>query len=461
MTSTLFKNVGEIVTMDEEDRRYRGYDLLVREGKIAKIAKNIEIPQDDSCTMIHAKKYVLFPGLINTHHHFYQVLTRNIPSVQSVELFQWLESLYPLWARLTPWAVYYSTLVACGELLKTGCTTTVDHHYVFPENQEASLLEEEFRAAEEVGIRFHGCRGSMSLSKEEGGLPPKEVVETQLAILEDTQRIIETYHDPSPHAMQRVIVAPCSPFSVTEELMCQSIALAREYSVQAHTHLAETRDEEEYCRERWGLTPLEYMERVGWIGEDVFFAHGVHLKREDLELMAETGTGVAHCPVSNMKLSSGVAPIPEMLELGVSVGLAVDGSASNDSSNMISEMKSCLLLHKLYHGITSIGPEDVLHLATRGGRDLLRQPEIGSLSPGQAADLFLLDRGRLSLSGGLADSVAALINTGTSQEVDLTMVAGEIVVRDGTLMTIDEEMVAEETNRLAQQIQRRNAHASR
>lgn len=455
MSTILFKSIAEIVTMDDERRRLQGYDLLVREGRVAALEREIELPEDEPCELIDGRNYYMFPGLINTHHHFFQVLTRNIVDVQHIELFQWLEYLYPLWARIHREAVYYSTLVACGELLKTGCTTTVDQFYVFPQGTGLHLLDEEFRAAEEVGIRFHGSRGSMSLSREKGGLPPEDIVQSRSEILEDTQRVIETFHDPSPYAMRRVIVAPCSPFSVTEDLMRESIALAREYSLLSHTHLAETRDEEKYCQERFGLTPLEYMERVGWMGEDVWFAHGVHLKREELKRMAETRTGVAHCPVSNMKLSSGVAPIPEMLELGVPVGLAVDGSASNDSSNMIAEMKTCLLLHKLYHGIDSMRPEDVLYLGTRGGGEILRQPEIGSLAVDQAADLFLLDKRRLALAGGLQDPVAALIQTGTSQEVDLTMVDGRIVVYKGELTTIDEKRVAREANQLALQIQRR------
>ncbi len=462
MTATLFKNAREIIAMDEDNRRLQGYDLLVVDEKIAALKPEIGIPEirrdyltddpDEELEIIESRDYFIFPGLINTHHHFFQVLTRNIREVQDVELFDWLKHLYPIWAGLTPEAVYYSALVAGGELLKTGCTTSVDQYYVFPHQEKLTLLDEEFRAADELGLRLHACRGSMSLSEKDGGLPPDEVVQSQEEILEDTRRVIEKYHDPEPLARQRVIVSPCSPFSVTEELMRESIELAREYQVLAHTHLAETEDENQFCREKFGLRPLEYMEKVGWIGPDVFFAHGVHLEPEELERMARSGTGVAHCPVSNMKLSSGTAPVPEMFEKGVPVGLAVDGSASNDASNLIAEMKSCLLLHKLQHGITSLGPEDVLRLATRGGSELLNQPEIGSLAEGRAADLFLLDSSRLALAGGLSDPVSALINTGTSQEVDLTMVAGEIVVRENELTRIEEREVALKTNQLAREI---------
>ncbi len=452
MTATLFKNVKFIITMDENKRRLNGYDLLVENGKVAAIEENIELTDREDLEIIEAGDYFMFPGLVNTHHHFYQVLTRNIREVQDVELFDWLKYLYPIWANLTPEAVYYSALVACGELLKTGCTTALDQYYVFPKQQDLNILDQEFKAGKDIGIRLHACRGSMSLGEKDGGLPPDEVVQTDEEILEDTKRVIEKYHDPAPFAMQRVVVSPCSPFSVTKELMEKSIKLARKYGVLAHTHLAETKDEDDFCQEKYGLTPLEYMEEVGWIGEDVWFAHGVHLDREELKRMAEAGTGVAHCPASNMKLSSGVASVPEMLELGVPVGLAVDGSASNDGSNMIAEMRLALLLHKLQHGITSVGPEDILEIATKGGSEILKQPEIGSLEPGQAADLFLVNSKRLAFAGGLSDPVSALINTGTSQEVDLTMVAGKIVVRDGRLTTIDEEEVAAETNRLADEM---------
>lgn len=438
--------------MDENKRRLNGYDLLVENGKVAAIEENIELTDREDLEIIEAGDYFMFPGLVNTHHHFYQVLTRNIREVQDVELFDWLKYLYPIWANLTPEAVYYSALVACGELLKTGCTTALDQYYVFPKQQDLNILDQEFKAGKDIGIRLHACRGSMSLGEKDGGLPPDEVVQTDEEILEDTKRVIEKYHDPAPFAMQRVVVSPCSPFSVTKELMEKSIKLARKYGVLAHTHLAETKDEDDFCQEKYGLTPLEYMEEVGWIGEDVWFAHGVHLDREELKRMAEAGTGVAHCPASNMKLSSGVASVPEMLELGVPVGLAVDGSASNDGSNMIAEMRLALLLHKLQHGITSVGPEDILEIATKGGSEILKQPEIGSLEPGQAADLFLVNSKRLAFAGGLSDPVSALINTGTSQEVDLTMVAGKIVVRDGRLTTIDEEEVAAETNRLADEM---------
>ena len=449
MSSILIKNIKEIVTMDRERTRLKGYSLLIKDNIISKITRDIKFPAEE---IIDGSDYFLYPGLINTHHHFYQTLTRNIPQVQNVELFNWLKYLYPIWARLTPQAVYYSSLVAMGELLKTGCTTAVDQFYVFPKGQPKELLDEEFRAAQEIGIRFHGSRGSMSLSEKDGGLPPDEVVQTEEEILSDSQRVIEKFHDYKPFAMQRVVLSPCSPFSVTENLLRESIKLARNYKVESHTHLAETKDEDGFCQKTFGLRPLDYMEKVGWLGDDVWFAHCVHLTENEIDLLAETGTGVAHCPVSNQKLASGAANIPYMLKKKVAVGLAVDGSASNDSSNMIAELKAAFLMHRLIYGISSMSAEEVLAIATNGGRDVLNQPEIGSIEEGKAADMFLINTKKLGFAGGLSDSVSALVTSGDSQIVDITIVNGKIVVCDGKLVNIDEEKVAEIANEISQKM---------
>ncbi len=449
MSSILIKNIKEIVTMNRERTRLKSYSLLIKDNKISKIASDIKFPAEE---IIDGSDYFLYPGLINTHHHFYQTLTRNIPQVQNVELFNWLKYLYPIWSRLTPEAVYYSSLVAIGELLKTGCTTAVDQFYVFPKSQPKELVDEEFRAAREIGIRFHGSRGSMSLSKKDGGLPPDSVVQTEEEILTDSQRVIEKYHDYKPFAMQRVVLAPCSPFSVTENLLRESIELARNYKVESHTHLAETKDEDEFCQETFCLRPLDYMEKVSWLGDDVWFAHCVHLNEKEINLLAETGTGVAHCPVSNQKLASGAANIPYMLKKKVAVGLAVDGSASNDSSNMIAELKAAFLMHRLIYGISGISAEEVLAMATNGGRDILNQPEIGSLEEGKAADMFLINTKRLGFTGGLSDSVSALVTSGDSQIVDITIVNGKIVVRDGRLVNVDEDKLAERANKISQKM---------
>jgi cytosine/adenosine deaminase-related metal-dependent hydrolase len=449
MSSILIKNIKEMVTMDRQRTRLKGYSLLIKDNKVDKIALDIEFTTDQ---VIDGADYFLYPGLINTHHHFYQTLTRNIAQVQNVELFDWLKYLYPIWARLTPEAVYYSSLVAMGELLKTGCTTSVDQFYVFPRGQPKELLDEEFRAAEEIGIRFHGSRGSMSLSEKDGGLPPDSVVQTEKEILSDSQRVIEKFHNSRPFAMQRVILAPCSPFSVTENLLRESIKLARSYKVRSHTHLAETKDEEKFCQENFSMRPLDYMKKVGWLGKDIWFAHGVHLTEREIDLLADTGTGVAHCPVSNQKLASGAANIPYMLKKRVPVGLAVDGSASNDSSNMIAELKATLLIHRLIYGISSMSAEKVLMMATNGGRDILNQSEIGSIEEGKAADMFLINTKKLGFTGGLSDSVSALVTSGDSQIVDINIVNGKIVVSDGRLVNIDEEEVVEKANKISQKM---------
>ena len=449
MSSILIKNIKEIVTMDQERNRLKGYSLLIKDNRVDKIAQEIEFTADQ---VIDGADYFLYPGLINTHHHFYQTLTRNIAQVQNVELFNWLKYLYPIWARLTPEAVYYSSLVAMGELLKTGCTTSVDQFYVFPRSQPKELLDEEFRAAEEIGIRFHGSRGSMSLGEKDGGLPPDSVVQSEEEILSDSQRVIEKFHNSRPFAMQRVVLAPCSPFSVTENLLRESIKLARNYKVRSHTHLAETKDEEKYCQEIFSMRPLDYMKKVGWLGKDIWFAHGVDLTEREIDLLADTGTGVAHCPVSNQKLASGAANIPYMLQKRVPVGLAVDGSASNDSSNMIAELKATLLIHRLIYGISSMSAEKVLMMATNGGRDILNQSEIGSIEEGKAADMFLINTKKLGFTGGLSDSVSALVTSGDSQIVDINIVNGKIVVSDGRLVNIDEEEVVEKANQISQKM---------
>jgi len=447
MSSILIKNIKEIITMDNSRNRFKNYSLLIKDNIIDKIAPDLKDKTEET---IDGSNYFLFPGLINTHHHFYQTLTRNIPQVQGVELFAWLKYLYPIWARLTPEAVYYSTQVAMGELLKTGCTTSSDQFYVFPKARNQNLIDEEFEAAKEIGMRFHGSRGSMSLSEKDGGLPPDSVVQSEEIILSDSQRVIEKYHDDRPYAMQRVVLSPCSPFSVTETLMKESIKMARNYKVESHTHLAETKDENKFCQDTFGLRPLKYMEKVGWLGKDVWFAHCVWLNEIEIEQMARTNTGVAHCPVSNQKLASGAANIPYMLKKKIRVGLGVDGSASNDSSNMITEMRAAFLMHRLISGISAMSAEKVLAMATNGGRDILNQPEIGSIEEGKAADMFLVNTKRLGFAGGLWDAVSALVNSGDSQVVDMTIVNGKIVVREGKLISINEEKLIEKANIISQ-----------
>ena len=331
MSTLLIRHIAQLVTCDDSDRILQNADLYCEDGFIKTIGHDLDIPAD---RVIDGSHMFCYPGLVNTHHHLYQVFSRNLPQVQNMELFDWLRTLYEIWKNLDADVIRLSSLTGMGELMKHGCTTCFDHHYVFPAGS-GDLLGAQFAAADELGIRMYASRGSMDLSKKDGGLPPDSVVQTVDEILRDSVHAIETYHDASYGAMHRVALAPCSPFSVSAELLRQSAILARQYGVRLHTHLCETKDEEDFMLAREGIRPLAYMERLGWIGSDVWFAHGIHFNDEELRLLAQTGTGVAHCPISNMKLASGVARIPEMLSLGVPVGLAVDGSASNDGSSLL------------------------------------------------------------------------------------------------------------------------------
>ncbi len=449
MVKLLIKNAKEVITMNHHRNRFKGYSILIEDGMITQIAPKIEVDADQ---VIDASQMWVFPGLINTHHHMYQTLTRNISNVQDVELFNWLKTLYPIWSRLTPNAVYTSALVAQAELLKTGCTTSSDHFYVFPNSQSGNLIDEEIRAAKEIGIRFHAARGSMSRSVKDGGLPPDSVVQTPDEIMKDCQRLIEKYHDNKKGSMLRIVLAPCSPFSVTTDLLKETVALAREYGVYCHTHLCETKDEEEFCLNIHGMRPLEYMKSVDWIGPDIWYAHGIHFNDEELKLLADTKTGIAHCPVSNQKLASGVARIPEMLKLGVPVGLAVDGSASNDSSNMIGEMRAAFLLHRVISGIDAMSAETALYLATKGSAELLGRDDIGSIEVGNVGDLFMVNSNRLGFAGGQLDPVSALVHCGDTQIVDYTIVNGQIIVEKGNLVTIDEEKIVSDANRISNEM---------
>jgi cytosine/adenosine deaminase-related metal-dependent hydrolase len=442
MNKSLFiKNIKQIITCDENDTVLNNINMLMSDGEIKYIGK--EVFEADE--VIDATGMVMYPGLVNTHHHLYQIFTRNLPQVQNLELFDWLITLYEIWKNLDSDVILYTSLVGMGELLKNGCTTCFDHHYVFP-NGQTHLIDTQFEAADKLGIRMHASRGSMSLSKKDGGLPPDSVVQTTDEILADSQRLIEKFHDPSKLSKRQIALAPCSPFSVTQELMIQSAELARDYGVRLHTHLAETRDEDDYLIQNHGIRPLAFMEKLGWIGDDVWFAHGIHFNDDELKILADTGTGVAHCPISNMKLSSGIAKIPKMLELGVPVGLAVDGSASNDGSNLLEEIRVAYLLHRLNSSKDAPSGYDILKIATRGGAKVLGRDDIGVLSPGYAADTFLIDTNRLELVGTDKDYKSVLGTVGLKGPVDYTIVGGQIVVEKGKLKTIDEEELAVKAN---------------
>ena len=441
MSSLLIRNARYVVSCDDNDTLYERCNIFIRDNVIACIGPDL-FPADE---VIDASSMVVYPGLINTHHHLYQIFSRNLPEVQKMELFPWLTALYEVWKGLDEEAVECSSLTGLGEMLKTGTTTCFDHHYVFPRDG-GDLISAQFRAAEQVGMRFVASRGSMDLSKKDGGLPPDSVVQTIDAILADSERLVRTWHDPSPLSMRQVVLAPCSPFSVTGDLMRESARLARSLGVRLHTHVAETRDEERFTVEKFGMRPVAYMQSLGWTGEDVWYAHGIHFNDDELRILAETGTGVAHCPASNMKLASGVCRVPDMLRLGVPVGLAVDGSASNDGSSLLEEMRVCYLLHRLTSSAAAPTGYNVLKLATRGSARLLGRDDIGQLAPGKAADLFLIDLNRLSLVGAQFDPRSMLATVGFKGDVDYTIVNGVPVVRQGRLTAVDEDEIVSRSN---------------
>lgn len=448
MATLLIRNARNIITMDASRNTHPGGSLFA-DGQEIKAIGN-DIPYDTADTVIDATGKIVYPGLINTHHHLYQTFTRNIPWAQDVELFDWLLTLYDIWRHMRPEDVYLSAMVGLGELLKTGCTTASDHFYCFPNGVSGELIDEEIRAAAELGIRFYPTRGSMNLGRSQGGLPPDEVIQSIDTIFKDTQRVIETYHDASKFSMLRVGVAPCSPFSVSEDLLRESAILARSYGVRLHTHLAETKDEENFCLSTKGLRPLDYMEKTGWVGRDVWYAHGIHFNHDEIHRMGLCGCGVAHCPSSNMKLSSGVFPLMEMLRAGVNVGLGVDGSASNDASNLLGEARQAYLLHKLSAGNQGPTAEESLWLGTVGSSRVLGwEDAIGSLEVGKAADLFLIDAERLDYAGALFDDRTLPVVAGIGQNVDMTVVGGRIVVKDGQLVNVDERRVARQAQAAA------------
>ncbi len=443
MSTLLIKNAAIIVTMDGQDRELIDSGIFCRDGFIEKIGSSQDLPETAD-TVIDLKGHIVLPGLINTHHHFYQTLTRAVPAAQVANLFHWLKTLYPIWARLQPEDIFISTQTALAELALSGCTTASDHLYLFP---NGSKLDDEIEAASTVGLRLHASRGSMSLGESKGGLPPDSVVDDEETILRDSQRLLERYHDPKPGSKVQIVLAPCSPFSVTSELMRQSALLAREYHVHLHTHLAETEDEEAFCLQMFGYKPVAYMQSVDWIGDDVWFAHSVHVNQDEIDLYAHTGCGVAHCPGSNMRLASGIAPILKMMSAGVKVGLGVDGSASNDSSHLLAEARLAMLLSRVGSGLhgASLSGQDappimtarqVLSLATRGGASVLGRTDIGSLEVGKCADFIAINLNRLDYAGALHDPVAATIFC-NSVNVDLNVVGGQIIVQNGHFLPFD------------------------
>ncbi|MCO5185996.1 MAG: 8-oxoguanine deaminase [Anaerolineae bacterium] len=448
MSTILLQNARQLLTMNDARDIYDGGALFVRDNVIEWVGNSAEIPPQyhSAERIIDASDKVILPGLVNTHHHFYQTLTRALAPDSG--LFDWLKTLYPIWARMDGEAVYISTKTAMAELILSGCTTSSDHLYLFP---NGSRLDDQVRAAQEIGMRFHAARGSMSLGESDGGLPPDSVVESEAAILADCVRVIEQFHDPNPQSMVRVVVAPCSPFSVTPDLMRESAELARSYNVTLHTHIAETVDEEAFCLETFGYRPAAYAEHLGWVGDNVWWAHSIHVDDAEIDLMARTQTGAAHCPCSNMRLASGIAPVRKMIDKRVPVGLGVDGSASNDGSNMLNEARQALLLQRVLGNPQGLTGEEALWLATRGGASVLRRDDIGSLEVGKSADFIAFDLNQLAYTGAQHDPMAALVFC-APQQVDLSVINGRIVVEDGELRTLDLRPHIERHNQISQKL---------
>ena len=456
MTTLVIQHADLLVTMDAARRELRDGALVVQDNAIVWVGSTPDLPPELAARAdrtLNARGKIVLPGLVNTHHHFYQTLTRVIPAAQDAVLFDWLKTLYPIWAELTPEDVRLSTQLALTELLLSGCTTSSDHHYLWP---NGSALDDQFAAAEAVGVRFHGARGSMSLGASQGGLPPDRCTEDEAFILRDSQRLVEQYHDPARFALRRVVIAPCSPFSVTPELMRQSAALARSFgpqmNVHLHTHLAETKDEEEFCLARFGQRPGDYAQELGWTGDDVWHAHCVHLNQPEIALFARTHTGVAHCPTSNMRLASGIAPVRAICDAGVPVGLGVDGSASNDGSHLLAEARQCMLLQRVLGNPRAMTARQALEIATLGGAAVLGRDDIGALAPGMAADIIAFDLSAPTYAGAAVhDPLAALLFC-QPQNVDFSIVNGRVLVEDGQPVTLELPQLVEAHNRAARNL---------
>jgi len=455
MSTLLIRNAHLLVTMDAQRREIPDGAVFVRGNVIEAVGSTIELAATAD-EVIDARDQIVIPGLVNTHHHMYQTLTRALPAVQDCELFNWLQGLYPVWANLTPEMVRVSTQTAMAELLLSGCTTSSDHLYIFPNGVQ---LDDSIEAAAKIGMRFHAARGSMSVGQSRGGLPPDRVVEAEPAILEDTQRLIERWHDPGRFAMLRVVVAPCSPFSVSRELMRDSALLARSFGaahgVSLHTHLAENDNDIAYTLEKFGSTPADYAEQLGWVGPDVWCAHCVKLDAAGIALFARTGTGVAHCPCSNMRLASGIAPVRAMRDAGVSVGLGVDGAASNDAGHMLGEARMAMLLQRVAHGPVhgpkAMGAREMLEIATLGGAKVLNRDDIGALAPGMAADIVSVPLNHVGMAGALHDPLAALLFCQVPR-IAHSIINGRVVVRDGRITTLELPLLVEKHNALAMQL---------
>jgi 8-oxoguanine deaminase len=450
MPTLLVKHIHTLVTQDETRREIRDGALLVQDNAIAQVGTTAELPQTADEVLDFQGRYVVMPGLVNTHHHFFQTLTRAVPGAQNSNLFAWLKTLFPIWGNLTAEGLYIGSQMAAAELIRSGCTTASDHHYIYPND---CTLDDQIRAIQEIGIRFHASRGSLSKGESLGGLTPDTLVEKEPEILKDSQRLIEGYHDPSRYSMLRIVLAPCSPFNVSQDLMRESAAMARSYDgVRLHTHLAEDQSDIDYSLANFGLSPGDYAESVGWLGHDVWHAHCVKLSDDSILKFGRTGTGVAHCPCSNMRLGSGIAPIRKMLDHGVPVGLGADGAASNDATNLLQEARMAMLLARVGScDATIMNAREALELATLGGARVLGRDDIGALAPGMAADFIAFNIDRPAFAGAHHDIVAALVLCQVDS-VDYSFINGKKVVDNGILTTLDLGALVEKNNRLAQQM---------
>ena len=458
MSTLLIKNADVVITMDAKRRKISDGGIFVRDNVIEQVDKTAALPAAAD-TVIDARGRIVLPGLVNTHHHFFQSLFRAVPGAQDHGLFDWLVRLFPIYGEITDEAVHISTLTALAEMILSGCTTSSDHLYVFTNDVS---LDAQVRAAGEIGIRMHATRGSMSLGRSDGGLPPDNIVQTDDQILTDCQRVIDAFHDPEPFSMRRIGLAPCTPFSVTKDLMRETAALARAHKhVRLHTHVAETMDEEVYCLREFGQRPAAYMEELDWVGSDVWWAHSIFLNSDEIRMAAATGTGVAHCPSSNMRLGSGICKVREMLDAGVNVGIGVDGSASNDCGHTIGEARNAMLLQRVQNGPAAFTVEEALQLATLGGAAVLGREEIGSLETGKAADIIGVSTQTLGMAGGAVhDPMAALLLCHV-EKVDFSIINGKVVVEDGELKTIDLARLITRHNELAQEFVGRHPEAER
>ncbi len=445
----LLKGATVVATMDDARREIADGAVYIRGHAIEAVGPAQELPAVAD-EVIDCRGMVVLPGLVNTHHHFFQTLTRAVPAAQDAELFGWLTALYPIWGGLTPEMLNVSAQVAIAELMLSGCTTASDHLYLYP---NGGRLDDTIEAARTLGLRFHACRGAMSVGESAGGLPPDALVERPDAILADTRRVIEAYHDPARFSLLRVAAAPCSPFSVSRDLMRETAALAAAYGVRLHTHLAESANDVAYSRERFGCTPAQYAADAGWTGAHVWHAHCVKLDAHGVDLFARTGTGVAHCPTSNMRLASGIAPVRRMLDAGVPVGLGVDGSASNDASHLLAEARQALLLQRVGGGPSALTAREALALATRGGARVLGRDDIGQLAPGMAADVVAFDLADVGFAGAGHDPLAALVFCAPARAA-LAVIHGRVVIRDGQLATVDLPLLVERHRALARALAR-------